>query len=81
MAFGLAACGDDPGTRAVTGGMMGAGLGAGIAAATDGRRATAAAMGGGVVGGAVTMSGPRLEGPIGPRRHRNRQSQTFHCLS
>ncbi len=39
MALGLAACGDDPGTRAVTGGLMGAGAGAGIAASpADGRR-------------------------------------------
>jgi osmotically inducible lipoprotein OsmB len=56
MALGLAACGDDPGTRAVTGGLMGAGAGAGIAAVTGGRPATGAAIGGGVgaVGGAVT---------------------------
>src|SRR5262245_3411391 len=33
----LAACGYDPGTRAVTGGLLGAGAGAGIAAATGGR--------------------------------------------
>lgn len=56
MALGLAACGDDPGTRAVTGGLMGAGAGAGIAAVTGGRPATGALIGGGVgaVGGAVT---------------------------
>ncbi|HEX3983993.1 MAG TPA: hypothetical protein VHX12_09895 [Acidisoma sp.] len=56
MAFGLAACGDDPGTRAVTGGLIGAGAGAGIAAVTGGRPATGALIGGGVgaVGGAVT---------------------------
>jgi len=53
---GLAGCGDDPGTRAVTGGLMGAGAGAGIAAVTGGRPATGALIGGGVgaVGGAVT---------------------------
>jgi hypothetical protein len=52
----LAACGNDPGTRAVTGGLLGAGAGAGIAAATGGRPATGALIGGGVgaVGGAVT---------------------------
>jgi osmotically inducible lipoprotein OsmB len=56
MALGLAGCGDDPGTRAVTGGLIGAGAGAGIAAATGGRPATGALIGGGVgaVGGAVT---------------------------
>jgi osmotically inducible lipoprotein OsmB len=56
MSLGLAACGDDPGTRAVTGGLIGAGAGAGIAAVTGGRPATGALIGGGVgaVGGAVT---------------------------
>lgn len=52
----LAGCGNDPGTRAVTGGLMGAGAGAGIAAVTGGRPSTGALIGGGVgaVGGAVT---------------------------
>jgi osmotically inducible lipoprotein OsmB len=52
----LAGCGNDPGTRAVTGGLIGAGAGAGVAAATGGRPATGALIGGGVgaVGGAVT---------------------------
>jgi hypothetical protein len=52
----LAGCGNDPGTRAVTGGLLGAGAGAGIAAVTGGRPATGALIGGGVgaVGGAVT---------------------------
>jgi osmotically inducible lipoprotein OsmB len=52
----LAGCGYDPGTRAVTGGLLGAGAGAGVAAATGGRPATGALVGGGVgaVGGAVT---------------------------
>ncbi|MEJ0020931.1 MAG: hypothetical protein WDN25_31175 [Acetobacteraceae bacterium] len=52
----LAACGYDPGTRAVTGGLLGAGAGAGVAAATGGKPATGALIGGGVgaVGGAVT---------------------------
>jgi hypothetical protein len=56
MALGLAACGEDPGTRAVTGGLMGAGVGAGAAALTGGRPATGALIGGGVgaVGGAIT---------------------------
>jgi hypothetical protein len=52
----LSACGETPGTRAVTGGLLGAGAGAGVAAATGGRPATGALIGGGVgaVGGAVT---------------------------
>jgi len=52
----LAACGDDPLTRGVTGGLMGAGAGAGISALTHGRPATGAAIGGGVgaIGGALT---------------------------
>jgi osmotically inducible lipoprotein OsmB len=56
IVLGLAGCGYDPGTRAVTGGLIGAGAGAGIAAATGGRPATGALIGAGVgaVGGAVT---------------------------
>jgi osmotically inducible lipoprotein OsmB len=52
----LVACGRDPGTRAVTGGLMGAGAGAGVAAVTGGKAGTGALIGGGVgaVGGAVT---------------------------
>jgi hypothetical protein len=56
LSFSVAACGADPGTRAVTGGLAGAGVGAGVAAATGGRPATGAAIGGGVgaVGGVLT---------------------------
>jgi hypothetical protein len=56
LALGLAGCGETPGTRAVTGGLMGAGAGAGVSALTGGRPATGALIGGGVgaVGGAVT---------------------------
>jgi osmotically inducible lipoprotein OsmB len=56
VALGVAACGEDPGTRAVTGGLIGAGAGAGVSALTGGRPATGALIGGGVgaVGGAVT---------------------------
>ena len=52
----LAACGEDPGTRAVTGGLIGAGAGAGVSALAGGRPATGALIGGGVgaVGGALT---------------------------
>ncbi len=55
-AIGLAGCGSTPGTRAVTGGLMGAGAGAGVSALTGGRPATGALIGGGIgaVGGAVT---------------------------
>jgi hypothetical protein len=53
---GLAGCGESTGTRAVTGGLIGAGAGAGVSALTGGRPATGALIGGGVgaVGGAVT---------------------------
>ena len=53
---GLVSCGETTGTRAVTGGLMGAGAGAGVSALTGGRPATGALIGGGVgaVGGAVT---------------------------
>ena len=56
MLVGLAACGETPGTRAVTGGLLGAGAGAGVSALTGGSPATGALIGGGVgaVGGAVT---------------------------
>jgi osmotically inducible lipoprotein OsmB len=56
LSLGMVACGEDPGTRAVTGGLMGAGVGAGAAALTGGRPATGAAIGAGVgaVGGALT---------------------------
>jgi hypothetical protein len=56
MTLMLAACGQDPGTRAVTGGLLGAGAGAAVGAATGGHAATGALVGAGVgaVGGAVT---------------------------
>jgi osmotically inducible lipoprotein OsmB len=55
-AVSLGGCGDDPATRGVTGGLMGAGAGAGIAAVTGGKPATGALIGGGVgaVGGVLT---------------------------
>ncbi|MCW3474815.1 hypothetical protein [Limobrevibacterium gyesilva] len=54
--LGLSACGSDPLTRGVTGGLMGAGAGAGVAAVTHGNPAKGALIGGGIgaVGGAVT---------------------------
>jgi len=56
MVLGLAGCGSSPGTRAVSGGLLGAGAGAGVSALTGGRPATGALIGGGVgaIGGAVT---------------------------
>jgi hypothetical protein len=55
-ALGLACCGQTTGTRAVTGGLMGAGAGAGVSALTGGKPATGALIGGGVgaAGGALT---------------------------
>ncbi|HVZ27933.1 MAG TPA: YMGG-like glycine zipper-containing protein, partial [Rhizomicrobium sp.] len=51
-----AACGTDPGERALSGGLIGAGAGAAIGAATGGSAATGALIGGaaGAVGGAAT---------------------------
>lgn len=56
LALALAACGGDPATRAVTGGLLGAGAGAGVAAVSHGNAGTGALVGGGVgaIGGAVT---------------------------
>jgi hypothetical protein len=56
IVLAAAACGHDPGTRALTGGALGAGTGAAIGAATGGSVGTGALIGGGVgaLGGAVT---------------------------
>ena len=56
VAVSLAACGETPGTRAVTGGLLGAGGGGALGAATGGNAGTGALIGGGVgaLGGAVT---------------------------
>lgn len=56
LMIGLAACGYDPGTRALTGGALGAGAGAGVAAISGGHAGTGALIGGalGAVGGAAT---------------------------
>jgi osmotically inducible lipoprotein OsmB len=52
----LSACGYTPGTRAVTGGALGAGAGAGLSALVGGKPLTGALIGGGVgaLGGALT---------------------------
>jgi len=56
LGFVLAACGERPGERALSGGLIGAGTGAAIGAVTGGSPATGALIGGGVgaIGGAVT---------------------------
>lgn len=56
LGFALAGCGYSPGDRAVSGGLIDAGAGAGIAAVAGGSPLTGALIGGGVgaVGGAVT---------------------------
>ena len=56
VGVGLAGCGETYGTRAVTGGALGAGAGAGVSALTGGKPATGAAIGAGVgaLGGVLT---------------------------
>ncbi len=56
LSVSLAACGYSPGDRALSGGLIGAGGGAAIAAATGGAPLAGAAIGGaaGAIGGAVT---------------------------
>lgn len=56
VAVSVVACGNDPGIRAVTGGLIGAGTGAAVAGATGGNAGTGALIGGGIgaVGGAAT---------------------------
>ncbi len=56
LLVGLAGCGHSPGERALTGGAIGAGAGAGISAIAGGNPLAGALIGGGVgaVGGAVT---------------------------
>ncbi len=57
--LGLAACGQSTGDRAVSGGLLGAGAGAGVSALTGGSLATGALIGGaaGAAGGALTNPG------------------------
>lgn len=56
LTVGLSACGYDRGDRAVSGGLIGAGGGAALAAATGGAPLVGAAIGGaaGAIGGAAT---------------------------
>lgn len=59
LSISLAACGYSPGDRAASGGLIGAGAGAAIAAATGGAPLVGALVGGavGAVGGAATSPG------------------------
>lgn len=56
LGISLAACGHNPGDRAVSGGLIGAGTGAAVGAVAGGNVATGALVGGavGAVAGAVT---------------------------
>lgn len=56
LAIGLAGCGYSPGDRAASGGLLGAGGGAALAAVTGGSPLVGAALGGavGAIGGAAT---------------------------
>ena len=56
VALSLMGCGYSPGDRAASGGLIGAGSGAAIAAITGGSPLLGAAIGGGIgaIGGAVT---------------------------
>ena len=56
MAVGLAGCGYTPGDRAASGGLMGAGAGAAIAAATGGAPLVGALVGGAVGAGAGALT-------------------------
>ncbi len=51
--FGVAACGSDPGTRALTGGAIGAGAGAVVGSAVPGIGWAPGAIVGGVGGAAI----------------------------
>ncbi len=67
LVLGLSGCGYDRGDRALSGGLIGAGGGAAIAALTGGAPLVGAAIGGavGAVGGAVTSgNGINLGRPI-----------------
>jgi osmotically inducible lipoprotein OsmB len=59
LALGLAACGRTPGTRAVTGGLIGAGGGAAVGSATGLGAGTGALIGGAGGAGAGALAGHR----------------------
>jgi hypothetical protein len=70
----LAACGQTTGERAISGGLLGAGAGAGVSALTGGSVGTGALIGGGVgaAGGALTTPSRRGydDGGYGRGRYR-----------
>ncbi len=57
----LSACGESPGGRAITGGLLGAGAGAAVSGITGGGLGTGALVGGGIgaAGGALTAPSRR----------------------
>jgi osmotically inducible lipoprotein OsmB len=57
LAFSLAACGRTPGTRAVTGGLLGAGGGAAVGSATGMGAGTGALIGGAGGAGVGALTG------------------------
>ena len=65
LALSLAACGYTPGSRALSGGAIGAGTGAILGAATGGSAAGGALIGGGIgaLGGALTSPNAINLGP------------------
>lgn len=65
MGLSLAACGYNPGDRAASGGLIGAGAGAAISAATGGSPLVGALVGGGIgaIGGALTSPSAINLGP------------------
>ncbi|MGG5890807.1 hypothetical protein ACLF3G_27325 [Falsiroseomonas sp. HC035] len=76
--LGLAACGRSPGERALTGGLLGAGAGAGVSAVAGGDPVAGALIGAGVgaVGGALTA--PQRSSGGGPPRHsRSRHNRRY----
>ncbi|GAA0577202.1 hypothetical protein GCM10009416_14760 [Craurococcus roseus] len=78
-ALSLSACGRSPGERALTGGLIGAGAGAGVSAIAGGDPLTGALLGGGpgAVGGAVTAPYRGGYGPP-PGHHRGRRKGHYY---
>ena len=62
LTLGLAACGESPGTRAVTGGLLGAGTGAAVGGLTGAGAGTGALLGGGVGAAGGALTAPRERG-------------------
>ncbi len=73
VVLALAACGQTPGERAVSGGLLGAGTGAVVAGATGGNVGTGLLLGAGVgaVGGALTAPQNRGDYRDDRRRYRD----------